>query len=391
MESDGYAGLIDRETGVVGTSTTEQLIDAEAREVSRNVVAGNIDRDSGIAAILELAERSRIHDKEGAAVGRRFGISRTQVARDASEAYRDIIVDKILNPEAGWDFDLGAKSSFCGALRQLARKSVWVGYSAGRPRSTRREILTDYDTDFSTLTESSVPEYETEDSFDEAIEHPKHVRPFAAIRALVDREAAPLPIRPTRLAERAWLKNALESSDDMAARSLTAFKSLVTGSDCRDLETIDERLLAIWDSMTVEQVEALEDLGAQAVSLIASYTYRDFVYPSKTVLRQMRSECYGDVPSRKAEWKALVRDLVDAFCESDTDGINPQDRKTGADPVPMSRRSDQRFFTIAREAIGHPGSPLGASPSEVYDSVCAAWEKASLRMMVSRGEKETTT
>lgn len=375
----------------MGTSTAEQLIDEEAKQVSRDVVSGEIDRASGIASILELAERSRIHDKEGAAIGRRFGVSRTQVSRDAAEAYRDIIVDKILNPDSGWDFDLGAKSSLCGALRQLTRKSIWVGHSAGRPRNAHREILTDYDAEFSNLIEDDAATPPAEHSFDAAIEHPRHVRPFAAIRALLSREAAPLPVRPLRLSERIWLSQALDGNDEMAMRSLTAFKSLVTGSDCRDLTTIDERFLAIWDSMTIEQVEAIEELGAQAVGLIASYSYRDFIYPSKSAMRQMRSECYREVSTGKAEWKALVRDLVEAFCEADTDGTNPQDRKTGAEAKPLEGRSDQRFISTARKVIGHPQAPLGRTTTEVYEAVCAAWEKASLRMMVSREERDTTT
>lgn len=383
--------IIDRETGVVGTSTAEQLIDEEAKKVSRDVVSGEIDRNSGIAAILELAERSRIHDKEGAAIGRRFGVSRTQVSRDAAEAYRDIIVDKILNPGSGWDFKLGAKSSLCGALRQLTRKSIWVGHSAGRPRNSHREILTDYDAEFSNFIDGEVTTSSGEDSFDEAIDHPRHVRPFAAIRALLNRESAPLPVRPMRLSERVWLGQSLDGDDEMAMRSLTAFKSLVTGSDCRDLATIDERLLSIWDSMSIEQVEGLQELGPQAVGLIASYSYRDFIYPSKSAMRQMRSECYREVSTGKAEWKALVRDLVEAFCETDTDGTNPQDRKTGAEARPSCQRSDQRFLAVARKAIGHPEAPLGNTTTEVYEAICDAWEKASLRMMVSREERDTTT
>lgn len=363
------------------SNAIEQVIDEEARAVSRLVLDGQLGRDEGLAAILELAERSSVPQREGAVVGRRYGRRYDQVSRDAAEAYRDIIVDRILSPDKGWDFAKGVEGSLCGALRQLARKSLWVSANAGRPRASLREVLTGDETESFAPPAADQTADDNHSLIDEAIEAPTHLRPFAAIFALLEQEGIPEPVRPRRLRDRMWIRARLDGHDHTTVRSARAFRDLVTGTSSPDLDLIDDRLLAIWDSMTVPQIEAVLDMDPAFIGLIASYSYRDLICPSKGDLRRMRALGYAAAPKKSAQWNARVRDLIDAFVATDTDSVNPQDRKARTEPVPTHRRSMKDLTSESQAAVRAPGSPLGGSLDEVYESLCRIWRQASLRMM----------
>lgn len=358
----------------------DSAIDAEARAVSRRVLDGEIGQDEGLRAILELAERSNVHSQEGAIVARKHRSD--QARHDAAEAYRDIFVDRILNPERGWDFRKSADSSLCGALRQLARNSTWVSHSGGRPRTHLREVLTGDDTEVFAphSTDPATGDDESRSAIESALGVGGHLRPFAAIRAICDRESIPTPIRPKNLRDRTWLAGHLDGRNDIAVRSLQAFHDLITGDASPDLDVIDDRLLSIWDSMTVDEAEALLDLDERAVALVSSYAWRDFICPSKTDLRRMRSILY-DAGPRTNEWQATAREVLDAFLAVDTDGTNPRDRRGHSEPKPPHKRNTGLLRKALETASDHPGRPLGAEASEVYETLCRTWSDVALRMM----------
>lgn len=365
----------------------DDAIDDEARAVSRRVLDGEIDQTEGLRAILELAERSNVHSQEGAIVARHHRSD--QAKHDAAEAYRDIFVDRILNPERGWDFTKSADSSLCGALRQLARNSTWVSHSGGRPRAHLREVLTGDDTEVfaPAITDTPLAEDKSRSTIESALGIGGHLRPFAAIRAICDREGVPEPIRPKNLRDRMWLSHHLDGRNDVAVRSLHAFHDLITGDASRDLDVIDDRLLSIWDSLTVDEAEALLDLDARAVALVASYSWRDFIYPSKTDLRRMRADLYARGPKTN-EWQATAREVLDAFLAVDTDGANPRDRRGQATPKPVRCRDTALLRRALRTAADHSGHPLGAETSEVYEALCQTWTDVALRMMEDEYESE---
>lgn len=360
--------------------STDTVIDDEARLVSRRVLDGEIDKSEGLKVILELAEKSNVHDQEGAIVARRHRSD--QARHDAAEAYRDIFVDRILNPERGWDFKKSADSSLCGALRQLARNSTWVSHSGGRPRNHLREVLTGDDTEVFTpaVADDPTAEDQSRSALESALGVSGHLRPFAAIRAICDRESIPEPIRPKNLRDRVWLTHRLDGRNDVAVRSLRAFHDLITGDVSRDLDVIDDRLLSIWDSLTASQAEALLDLDPRVVALVASYSWRDLVFPSKTDLRKMRSDLY-DLGPRTNEWQATAREVLDAFLATDTDGVNPSDRKAPTAPTPAHRRDTGLLRRCLKATADHPKRPLGREASEVYEALCRTWSDVALRMM----------
>ncbi|WP_156250825.1 hypothetical protein [Pseudactinotalea terrae] len=374
-------------------SLTTLQLDEVARGIAETAAAGALDSRESAHRIAALIATSPIIDEVSTYTA---GLSQQQRA-DLADSLRWQLVRTVLDAERGFfDLDRLRTASFAGWLRQTA-----IAFShrdaVVRPRSAADRLTVLWDTtpgqmDDTTEQEwqqrhisehapvaSSAEEQACTGGFWDLVEDPEQMvtktkgmraaaRTFALSVAVRRSMSLPRLCVPAEETDRQWVLETCQADPNAAARALRAVVELLCG--LRDgMPEVDERLLALWDDFSLEQLQSLESAPAPMVDVLVVGQVQPAPKPSRTVLRALRKSAKDLVPSRG--WHDIATHLVASFVArttspvSDFDGVS--DEVSRAALVAEAKRLAQQWPTYVQRALAWPGQPLGCDEEEITD------------------------
>ena len=375
------------------SSLTTVELDEVARGIAEAASAGALDPRESAHRIAGLIATSSIIEEVSTYTS---GLSQQQRA-DLADSLRWQLVKTVLDSERGFfDLDRLRTASFAGWLRQTA-----IAFShrdaVVRPRSAADRLTVLWDTTPGQLEDSAEQEWQqrhiahhapvtssaeeqaSTDGFWDHLDDPELMvtktkgmraaaRTFALSVAVRRSMSLPRLCVPADELDRQWVLATCEADPNAAARALRTVVELLCG--LRDgLPDVDERLLALWDDFSLEQLQALESAPAPMVDVLVVGQVQPAPKPSRTVLRALRKAAKDLVPSRG--WHDIATHLVASFVArttspvSDFDGIS--DEVTRAALVAEAKRLAEEWPTYVQRALDWPAQPLGCDEEEVTD------------------------
>lgn len=357
--------------------------DESARAVANDAVAGDISTMEARHRIAELILASSIPNQ----VAARMGVTGQRYV-DLVTSLRDMVVRRVLEDEGqGFlRFDVLAASSFEGWLRQTCAAAAPREQSI-RPRNMpARTVLEDVTqipiggwaerrwlTGVEGSAEDAVLEALHSRQESELVEIARRVYKqregslrFAtaqAIRAALDLPALCVPSQP---ADREFVLSVCRADPRAADRSRrSTIESLREGGEP---SLVDERLLSLWDDMTVDQMLRLDPYPVAATHILVVGTLEPMPKPSRAVVAAMR-RALREAGPRSLEWSSLCQELLEAWlarsCRPVSDFDDTSCEQARARAYRAAERAAAKLPRLVERVCSWPDAPLGASGEEL--------------------------
>lgn len=364
--------------------STERL-DEVARAIATAAAQGELDERECTHRIASLIATSRILDEVA-----RYQVGLNDQQRvDLADSLRWSLVNTVLDTERGFfDLDRMRTASFSGWLRQTG-----VAF-ASRDSVVRPRTLAERNTVLWAITPGSNGvddepnawhNLDTADSaerqataidFADLLGEPERLlaktkqmrtstRVFAT--AVEVRRALDLPrlCVPATETDRQWVLQTCEQDPAAAGRSLRTMVDVLCGVG--DPDTVDERMLALWDDFPLERLQVLEAAPDELIHILVVGHVMPAPKPSRGALREMR-RCVKDLcPAR--DWQQLASPLVASYVARTTSPVSDFD--STSDEVARlamaaeARKLADQWPTLVARAVAWPGAPLGVDEDEV--------------------------
>lgn len=367
---------------VSAAGLTADEVDELARGIATAHVRGDIDDREAAGKFASLVVTSHVLDE----VSRYPRGLNDQQRLDLAESLRWSLVQAVLDIERGF-FDTGRMltSSFTGWLRQTG-----VAFSSRdaivRPKTLADRLTVVHDLTspgaaddgrVGALVDAAAERTATDEMLDVLLSEPDELvastkgmrassRTFALAMAMRRAMRLPRLCVPTEESDRAWIMAVCQDDHRVAAASLRTVVQLI----CRLHEgriDVDERLLALWDDCSLEQLQRLEDAPDELVSALVLGQVMPAPKPSRLVVRALRKRAKALLPSRG--WHDLAALLVASFLArttnpvSDFDGL--ADEVARAAMAAEARRLAEMWPELVERAASWPGAPMGRDGEEM--------------------------
>lgn len=368
--------------------------DETARRVAVDAVAGRVPLVEARSRIAELVIDSTIPED----VASRSGLT-GQAVVDLAQGLRDKVVRLLLEDTDFFAIERLVDGSFEGWLRQ-SMKAMVPYEQAYRPRHMgSRIVLVDDFPDWRPrdLAERQwldrVERQSPEDSVLEALaagreselveiarrtrkQRPESLR-FAtasAIRAVLGLPGLCVPTAPD---DRDFVLTACDADHLLADRSRrSTIESLREGGQP---STVDERLLALWDDMTVEQMARLDSYPPAATHVLVVGSLEPMPKPSRAVVRAMRKEL-REAGDNSMAWASATQRLLEAWmarwCRAVSEFDDTNDASAKAAKNAAAAQAAASWPATSAEVCAWPSSPLGATAEAVEQEVGAIFLRA---------------
>lgn len=378
--------------------TQTDRIDEQALEIARDIIAGKRDEAEGRWAIAILV----MHADVPRHVTRRFREMNPQVREDVMDKLQRLIQDKITQTEPAYlnlDSIVTKGYSLCGWARQLARAAVG---SAVRDVTAifRNTTFVDPNVDVNgeldfglagtghALDYAQTPSPLTADRTSDVVDHELLTaqieddyteaarktlatgRMKLAAQALRDAFKLPAAIRPDDLIDREAVLDMLNADEDAARNAAASLHALIDGVQSPDQAAIDERLLALWDDYTLDQLHELVTKPARVAQTIAIAALTLDAKPNREIIRATLATIRRLVPNTQ-KWSTITRDLLDSYLASETEATNVFNRSSAPSEADLTKRMidamayRERLELVAADADAH----LGDTAAKVAETV----------------------
>lgn len=370
------------------TRWTPRRVDEAACDIARRVADGQISVHEGHHEFAALVHMSWKVEEVA------YSMASGQQAVDLSDTLRADLVSKILDVQSGFfDISMMRTASMSGWIRQTAKQLARWNRNL-KPRGPRASLslvdpIAPRIVDAADLTveerryhgaslPAGEPLFDTVMSRD-LVERQtelvaaavKGTRPAsrAFVVATTIRHTLNLPplCRPTEPSDRDWVLDAVSSDQNLAARSLhTVIDIAVCGVDSRG--TIDDRLLALWDEYSIDDLMRLSAHAPAVVKLFVMGMVAPMPKPSRAATRALHSAARSRVSGSMAH-RLVARELVGAFlarsCRAVSEFDDTSDDISRATMVQAALTQGAKWPDLVRQAVAIPGSPFGLDEMEI--------------------------
>lgn len=189
-------------------------------------------------------------------------------------------------------------------------------------------------------------------------------------------------VRPTNPVERLEILRCLRQDPHLAARSLVNFRKIITGTEIT--EPVDDMFLALWDSLTYDDVETLETkVSARETHVIAEAACMTLLRPNRSGVAMMRKHFRPLVSSEAhgRQWRDILDQLIESFlareCEiASRHANNWKELSSDDDVLAEHQRHADCWEDACARAIDFPEQPLGGDAEEILNEFLEVWELA---------------
>lgn len=361
---------------------TEDIIDAQARQIASDAVNGIIDEDTARMRIMELIVGAQIvqfvADRAPAEPWERD---------EMRERVHENMIERVLGD--GLDLEIASQSSVLGWARTEGfRKAQW---SLGEIRREKRKVRSVGDFAEEGI-EPDAKEPVTvigsggDDEFMDLVDGfyakakgtRERSRSIIAARTLLDAFRLPNLAVPERRSDRDWIEAAVSADFGLAHRSLEAFIRIIDGEFTDADRSIDERMLALWDDYTFEQADLLAGKPAMVCRTIVAASVSRRPRPGRKIIAkvieivQMASDGDG--------WVEYASDVVETWLARECEAFSEFEAPSAVEARKARERGAQR--SLRWDSLISEGSkyrfPFGKTPDDaatwigtVFDSIIA--------------------
>lgn len=365
-------------------NTVTDRADNNIRTIAAAALTKGMPETEARWMILHEIEEAGIADQ----VARNTAGLDEQMRADLRDRLADLIQTKILlETDGGFDlrFVHNEGRSACGWARQLAKTAV---RSELRPIFKRREEYlsvdpitpmnddsevyrgyADYKFHTSTTTDNASDHDTVEEAFKNLTEQFNEVANGARkgrmnglgrrghLGAIALRAAYDLPelVRPDML-DREWIRQQLNNNEHLAQAAASAMLSLVTAFEDEAQQQIDDRLLALFDDFTAQQLQLLVDKPATVAHLLAVDAVSQYPRPNRDAVEQAASLMVAvsgnDIDRKSArEFRPSAKRLVDAWVASECEAISAYNLKSRLNTSGYSDDETREFRELEDEVF----------------------------------------
>lgn len=356
----------------------DDYLDERARQIAADACSGKIDAHTARMEIVGLIFEAKVMQ---------FVADATRVPvweRDELETrVHDNLIERVLDEDA-FSLETASHSSVIGWARQEGfRKSQWA---LGEIRRERRKGFsvptfegTQIESDLAIggdVTPKPNDEFlDLAEGFSKKAKGTRERgRSIIAARTLLDAFRLPNPIIPAEPADREWIVAAVNRDHELAHRALVAFHHLIDGSMSDTDKRIDQRLLALWDDYSYEQIELLVGKTPLVCRTIVAAACSRRPRPNKSVVSEVRDTVI--LAAEGEGWADYAADVVETWlareCETFSEFVTPSDADAEkARQIAAERSSTWDALVAAGERYGFP---MGKTPEDVTEWVSSVFD-----------------